>query len=444
MKIIQKIQQIIADRLDGLRFGKAKENSESGRSMVEMLGVLAIIGILTIGALIGYNYAMKVYRVNEIIETMNRQTVLASAAKAVGVDLPEKDWMTTAGGFEMEYSPTYTEDGVEYDNFFTITIKDVPSDLLEMLIKKEGGKAYQILIDGIPIDDYDFKNYRRKEQAFLDNLPLIKTARADDGHDVTMVYEDDGKTEEGGSCRCGRYIEKFHECRPPDNACEEECSPDGIQVCKSINSAMKCVGGKWKESVCSDFCSDGKCTDRCSNEGARRCGGRGSDMGFIEVCDKGGWHIVEFCGPSGEKPCHYCDNGFCVEREGEECVKHCSCAADDYHCEKKGLVCVEEKTEIGYDCHCAERCGDSHCDPNKCETCSYDSVLPKCIGCSKGKICDNGVCVDDNCNGNDCECGCDENGDCIKKVTNYIGDCCDTAYGERCPTEPSPLRHCAE
>ena len=42
-------------------------NGQSGRSIIEMLGVLAIIGILSIGGLAGYSKAMERYRVNETI-----------------------------------------------------------------------------------------------------------------------------------------------------------------------------------------------------------------------------------------------------------------------------------------------------------------------------------------------------------------------------------------
>ena len=43
------------------------KNTESGRSMVEMLGVLAIIGVLSVGGIAGYTMAMKNYKANEII-----------------------------------------------------------------------------------------------------------------------------------------------------------------------------------------------------------------------------------------------------------------------------------------------------------------------------------------------------------------------------------------
>ena len=45
--------------------------SQSGRSMVEMLGVLAIIGILTVGGMAGYKTAMKRLRANNILELIS-------------------------------------------------------------------------------------------------------------------------------------------------------------------------------------------------------------------------------------------------------------------------------------------------------------------------------------------------------------------------------------
>ena len=54
-----------------------KKTQESGRSMVEMLGVLAIIGVLSIGGIAGYTMAMNRYRANEIIDMANKYAALA-------------------------------------------------------------------------------------------------------------------------------------------------------------------------------------------------------------------------------------------------------------------------------------------------------------------------------------------------------------------------------
>ncbi len=42
--------------------------NETGRSMIEMLGVLAIIGVLSVGGIAGYSKAMMKYRINKTIE----------------------------------------------------------------------------------------------------------------------------------------------------------------------------------------------------------------------------------------------------------------------------------------------------------------------------------------------------------------------------------------
>ena len=52
-----------------------------GRSMVEMLGVLAIIGVLSVGAIAGYSKAMFKYKLNKHAEQMN--TVINAVARNV-------------------------------------------------------------------------------------------------------------------------------------------------------------------------------------------------------------------------------------------------------------------------------------------------------------------------------------------------------------------------
>ena len=44
-----------------------KGKEQSGRSMIEMLGVLAVIGVLSVGGLVGYSKAIERYKVNETI-----------------------------------------------------------------------------------------------------------------------------------------------------------------------------------------------------------------------------------------------------------------------------------------------------------------------------------------------------------------------------------------
>ena len=52
---------------------------QSGRSMIEMLGVLAIIGVLSVGGIAGYSKAMMKYRINKTIEQI---TLIAGNVRA--------------------------------------------------------------------------------------------------------------------------------------------------------------------------------------------------------------------------------------------------------------------------------------------------------------------------------------------------------------------------
>ncbi len=49
----------------------AKTSAEQGRSMVEILGVLAVIGVLSAGGIYGYSFAMDKYRANDIVYEVN-------------------------------------------------------------------------------------------------------------------------------------------------------------------------------------------------------------------------------------------------------------------------------------------------------------------------------------------------------------------------------------
>ena len=99
------------------------KNNESGRSMVEMLGVLAIMGILSIGGIAGYTYAMNKLRANNTIKYVNMLAIAGSQQAALGRD------ELTLGEF-----PAKTADGYDADiyrltdepRYFDIDIAGVP------------------------------------------------------------------------------------------------------------------------------------------------------------------------------------------------------------------------------------------------------------------------------------------------------------------------------
>ena len=61
------------------------KNNQKGRSMVEMLGVLAIVGVLSAGALKGYSAAMFKYKMNQSIDIFQKALQRFSEIEQTGI-----------------------------------------------------------------------------------------------------------------------------------------------------------------------------------------------------------------------------------------------------------------------------------------------------------------------------------------------------------------------
>ena len=67
---------------------------ESGRSMVEMLGVLAIIGVLSVGGIAGYTLSMRRHRANGVADLANKYALVLYSfcqQKLINGDIPSFD-----------------------------------------------------------------------------------------------------------------------------------------------------------------------------------------------------------------------------------------------------------------------------------------------------------------------------------------------------------------
>ena len=100
------------------------KNNESGRSMIEMLGVLAIIGVLSVGGIAGYSKAMMKYRINKTIEQI---TLIAGNVRTFFA--PQRSYAGLYG--------TGTTLSDYYDNKTVINIikkaKLVPDEMIEVV-----------------------------------------------------------------------------------------------------------------------------------------------------------------------------------------------------------------------------------------------------------------------------------------------------------------------
>ena len=124
---------------------KAFRFDQSGRSMVEMLGVLAVVGVLSIGGIMGYSYAVDKYHANQVMNDVNLRGIDLIAQASRGGDLSLAEWPTkTSGdldiGLEVDETTNTTEGG--------IYVKDVEKRICEIIADDLLPEEVELVIDG--------------------------------------------------------------------------------------------------------------------------------------------------------------------------------------------------------------------------------------------------------------------------------------------------------
>ena len=110
-----------------------KNTNESGRSMVEMLGVLAIIGVLSIGGIAGYTLAMNRYRANEIL---NAAALVSIAATSGNGGVGEAANLYALGGIETMTLPAIDKNA---------DITSTEAGIVTIKVNNEYGKVAELV-----------------------------------------------------------------------------------------------------------------------------------------------------------------------------------------------------------------------------------------------------------------------------------------------------------
>jgi len=102
-----------------------------GRSMIEMLGVLAIIGVLSIGGLLGYRRAVNNHQANVILDDVNRFAfvILERSGLALDAEIDKGDFKES-GIYNLKGYQSEEAQG------FSITVQSVPKGVCEALLPK--------------------------------------------------------------------------------------------------------------------------------------------------------------------------------------------------------------------------------------------------------------------------------------------------------------------
>lgn len=121
------------------------KNNENGRSMVEMLGVLAIIGVLSAGGLAGYSKAMFKHKLNT---TMEQVTMLVTNIRtAYGQQKTYTNLTNTKAG-SLGIVPAVMGTGDALTNPFKGGVRILGS--AKVTAESAEGTAFTVAYDGLP------------------------------------------------------------------------------------------------------------------------------------------------------------------------------------------------------------------------------------------------------------------------------------------------------
>lgn len=121
-------------------------NQETGRSMVEMLGVLAVVGVLSIGGIAGYRLAMDKRAANDIMNDTNMAAVLLSQQITNGQEASLNELGETT--FDMDYDYDF-----ESEDSFRVIVYDVPVSVCKQIVRDNWSLPVSVSVNGVDIDD---------------------------------------------------------------------------------------------------------------------------------------------------------------------------------------------------------------------------------------------------------------------------------------------------
>ena len=237
--------------------------TQSGRSMTEMLGTLAIIGVLSIGGIAGYSYGMDKYRANRTMYDVNVRAIDVLA--------------------QFDATGNASLDGWKNEKtLYPITLED---ETIGIQVNKVPERVCEMMVEGI----------QKGVSAIKINAEYVGENAGECGDENTLVFyfDEDAQNNEPVQEKCGDIVcEQCQTCDRSTMTCvpvsDDAMMPSDIPTC--VNNGYK------------SYCAMGTCLP----DGSKECGG-----------DPG-------CSFYMEGECLTLDSGYLLEAgiEGYGCTKN--------------------------------------------------------------------------------------------------------------------------
>ena len=324
---------------------------QTGRSMIEMLAVLAIVGVLSIAALVGFTFAMNKHRANE--------TIYDVMLRATNVPMMDEYYAGKPLGYEFTFSGL-AGDGTQGTYYAMHTYKD-------------GGSAYRVEV--LDVTDHVCEQILRMRPTDVDEIIVGATSFTGD-EDICVANTNKmtfcfGLSDGTGTCTPagGSSSGSGSGDTPEDPCADKECGNgatcvDGACVPCTDGSACHCTSGTWNaaaglcceetteptESVCysyvftpassgqcptytftylaalcgtNGYCQDGVCTECLENETATETGCEPIQCDITD--DNIASVTTEYCcttfGGVWENDTCACPDGYVFDAETDQCTE---------------------------------------------------------------------------------------------------------------------------
>ena len=158
---------------------------ESGRSMIEMLGVLAIMGVLSVGTIAGFRHAMTKQKINDIIHVINLNSVqILSSLTHTKLTTPDEmdehlqKYHAKAGGYDITFKAPRDADREFSGTEFVAEITDQNGDRIK------GSMCRRLLttmvkVNGVSDIDFTVRN-EETEDGNIEDVTMRLSGKAVD------------------------------------------------------------------------------------------------------------------------------------------------------------------------------------------------------------------------------------------------------------------------
>ena len=344
-------------------------NNETGRSMVEMLGVLAVIGVLSIGGIAGYMIAMNRHHSNNVLEGVSARAVIISAQKMMGQ--PAAHPADMAEEID-DYAVAVVEEPRVCAECFGIEVSGIPQGVCRYILNQKWTTPEGVYLND---DEYPTEDGTNCDEA--DNVIefVFSPSMGDESHTCGYCQHD-----ENGTCVADETCENGCPGDKPMKGNNDRCyscsfrlgpTVDATECAKCSNryltSAGKCVLCNTSGSAAADASECAKCPNRSMQDG----------LCVRDRCSDGLWM-------SSSGNCFDCSDNTASAASETECAK-CSnrIMLDNGNCALK--ECPQLRNSSGSCVACSNDSSMYYTDANACIVCPnrFKDVDGRCYSCDR-------------------------------------------------------------